>query len=340
MARLHVLARWNASPEEHAVIKETWPSDAQILFAHGGNDRGTIRPFLPKMEALIGRITEEIIAEAPRLKLVHVLGHGVDEFFVGALRDLIIARRITVAKANAATVPIAEFTIMAMIALTRRTFKFHEALAFQGSSNPALRKQRLQGGIGGELLDSTLGLVGFGNIGKAIAVRARAFGMTIGAVARQPASIDCDQYGITFTATLDELEAFVARCDYLVLCLPDTPATKSVLNARCFAAMKPGAYLVNIARASLLDEQALWEALQSGRLAGAALDVHNREAERGKGGYSFPTPIDPYNVILTPHYAGSTYEARMRALQTIGENLHRLAAGEPLLNVVDVEAGF
>lgn len=339
MDKVNVLLRWNVSDEERALIESLWPAEANILVAPSG-DLETLRPTLPDVDVMVGHVTAEIVSAAPRLKLIHVLGHGIESVLSRGVREVVADRKIAVAKANPAAISIAEFAIMCMIALTRRTFKFHEALAYQGSRNELLRAERIHGGIGGELYQSTLGIIGFGNIGREIALRARAFGMMLGAVCRHPDRIEKEAYGIQFAAPLDGLTDFLSRCRYVVLCLPGTPATRDVMNHERFAALPDGAYLVNVARGGLIVEEALYDALRSGKLAGAALDVHRNEAAKKLSGYPFPFPIHHYNVILTPHYAGSTYEGRVRALRTIGENLRRLAHGKPLLNLANLEEGY
>lgn len=339
MAKIRVWARWAPGPEEQEVIASCWPPEAEVCYDRS-NDVDALRPMLADLDAVVGFVSREIVEAAPKLKLIHMLGHGIESMLQEGLRELLQQRGIAVARANPMSIAIAEYTLMCMIALARRAFRFHEGLAYHGERNEQLRARRMQKVIGGELHGSTLGLVGFGNIGKEIAMRARAFGMTIGAVARSPERIDRDRYGISFTSTLETINDFLGRCDYVVLCLPGTPATFDLMNRDRFAAMKDGSYLVNVARGTLIEEEALYEALASGKLAGAALDVFRSDSKRPRSGYPFSCPIHHFNVIMTPHYSGSTYETRVRAIETVGENLRRLAHGEPLINLGDLEAGY
>ncbi|MBI4560351.1 MAG: NAD(P)-binding domain-containing protein [Candidatus Hydrogenedentes bacterium] len=340
MGKITVLARWNVLPQEEALVRSCWPTEAEVNYARPGDADAIPPTALRNLNVLVGHVSEELVANAPSLRLIHVLGHGIEQTLRPGVRELLLARKIPVAKANPGGVAIAEFALMAMLALTRRVFKFHEALAYGGSRNELLRAERMNGGIGGELFQSTLGIVGFGNIGRELALRTRALGMKIGAVSRYPERIDRKQYGVEFTAPLADIDSFLGRCDYVVLCLPLTSATRDLMNRERFAAMKVGSYFVNMARGGLVIEEALHDALRSGKLAGAALDVSRWEVSDEFGGYPFPFPLHQYNVILTPHYAGSTLEARRRALHTVGENLRRLIGSEPLLNLANLEAGY
>ena len=113
-----------------------------------------------------------------------------------------------------------------------------------------------------------------------------------------------------------------------------------MLDAAAFAAMRPGAYLVNISRGGIVDEIALHDALASGHLAGAALDVFEVEETDRPRRYPTELPLHDLNVILTPHYASGTVEARWRSLRIVGENLRRLLDGEELVNVADFARGY
>jgi phosphoglycerate dehydrogenase-like enzyme len=138
-----------------------------------------------------------------------------------------------------------------------------------------------------------------------------------------------------------DLEEFLGRCDYVVLCAPLTASTRHLINATSIAAMKDGAYLLNISRGPLVDEQAVHDALRTGKLAGAALDVWDVEEQAGPlAGYPSRHIFHDLNVVMTPHYSGATREGRQRALSAVGRNLRRLIDGEPIQDVVDLDRGF
>lgn len=112
------------------------------------------------------------------------------------------------------------------------------------------------------------------------------------------------------------------------------------MNDVRFKAMQDGSYLINISRGGIIDEKALYYALKSGKIAGAALDVWEMEEEGVSTGYPTQYPLHNFNVIMTPHYSGATKESRERALINIGENLKRFLKGETLLGLADLEFGY
>ncbi|MHB1354494.1 MAG: D-2-hydroxyacid dehydrogenase [Anaerolineae bacterium] len=184
-----------------------------------------------------------------------------------------------------------------------------------------------------ELTDSTLGIIGFGVIGRALAKRATAFDMRIIAVDVIP------QDKPPYVASLDSLEglpALLAEADYVVVTVPYTPDTVGMVAAKEFAGMKDGAFLAGISRGGIIDERALAQALRSGKLVGAALDVFEQE----------PLPVDSElwdlpNLLLTPHTAGGTQFELKRLYDIMHTNLERFLRGElPLLNQIDKQRGF
>jgi phosphoglycerate dehydrogenase-like enzyme len=187
---------------------------------------------------------------------------------------------------------------------------------------------------GRELADQTLGIVGLGSIGRRIARLGRAFGMRVVAMRRSSAGgekdPDADQ---VFPA--NRLYDLLAMSDYVVISVPLTPQTEKLMGEAELRAMRPNAYLVNIARGRVVDEQALIRALHEGWIAGAGLDVVEKEPLPSDNPlYSMP------NVILTPHISGASvhYDERLAAL--FAENLRRYRAGQPLTNRYDPSRGY
>ena len=171
---------------------------------------------------------------------------------------------------------------------------------------------------------STVGIVGFGGIGREVARGAGALGARVMAVRRRG-----DGSGT------EVLDSVLARSDYLVLALPETEETRGIMNRERLFAMKPGSVLINVARGRLVDEEALLEALDSGRLRGAGLDVFHRE----------PLPVDhPFyrhpRVLITPHVSATTRLFWDRQTELITDNIGRFARGERLRNLVDKAAGY
>lgn len=339
---MKVIIAYKISSEELEVIKQAWPQEIEVVIAPS-REPEVLKPLLQDIDAVIGDFPAKCLLDAPNLKLVHTIGHGINQLLDPEVREYLLRKNVVVARASPGGAPIAEFIMAGMVALTRRLWQIHSNLAYQGSWSESIRAGRMLGAWGGELYNSTLGLLGFGNIGKETAIRAKAFGMKIGVLTRRPETIDAAKYGIAFTASSlhnEEITGFLGHCDYIVNTMPLTPETRDFLNFQRFQAMKDGAYFVNISRGPIVVEEALWEALRSGKLADAALDVWRSEEEPGSRGYPIPYPIHHYNVIMTPHYAGATKEVRVRSLSNIGANLRRWLNNEPLVNVADLRNGY
>lgn len=218
--------------------------------------------------------------------------------------------------------PLAEFVLMIMLQQTKRA-----ALARQQ------QKQKLwQRFATGELSGKTLAIVGYGNIGKEIARLARPFGMNIIASKRNTSGITAGELGLDALHAADELHAMLAEADFICLITPHTPDTEGLMNEAAFAAVKPGATLINIARGVVVDEPALLSALDSGRLAHAALDVASVEPLPGDSPlWSHPA------ITIYPHSASTGERENERITDLFCENLRRYLNDEPLLNQLDVE---
>jgi len=184
-----------------------------------------------------------------------------------------------------------------------------------------------------EIAGATLGLIGVGSIGRRVAKMAFALGMRVIAVREHAEKGRPDGVEAIFAPTaLDEL---LKQSDYVVLAAPLMPATQGLINAARLAVMKPGAFLINVGRGPQVDESALAEALRSRRIAGAALDVFDKE----------PLPADSPlwdidNLLITPHTAGLTEKLWYRHYELFSDNLRRYLAREPLRFVVDKRKGY
>jgi D-3-phosphoglycerate dehydrogenase len=182
--------------------------------------------------------------------------------------------------------------------------------------------------IGSDLRRHTLGLVGFGLIGHRVAQRAIPFGMRV--VAYDPYMQIDESTGVHQLSSFDEL---LAEADFVSLHARTTKENVNMFDAVTFAKMKPGAYFVNTARETLVDEDALDAALESGRLGGAALDVVRQSSEIGRHRF-----LRHPNVVMTPHMGGATHETLLQGAEMIADELRRFAAGEPLCHLVNGEA--
>jgi len=184
-----------------------------------------------------------------------------------------------------------------------------------------------------ELAGGTIGIVGYGKIGQAVARRARAFDMSVLAI-RQNVALSIDE-GLDPVGDLRVLETVLRRSDYVVVALPLEPSTRGLLGEPQLAMMKPNAMLVNVARAEIINEDALYIALAKGRIAGAALDVWFRYPTGPEPTFPARLPFHELpNVLMTPHVSGWTDGMLEARAQLIAENVRRVSRRETLLNVV------
>jgi phosphoglycerate dehydrogenase-like enzyme len=270
---------------------------------------------LPETEILwhvLKRCTAEMIAAAPRLRLIQKIGVGVNTIDLDAAK----ARGIAVCNlpgTNARAV--AELTLALMLAVLRRLPRFDAAMRRGEWSDPAL-----QDGIG-ELGGRTVGLVGYGAIARLLAPVLAALGCRLIYTSRTPRSDAVGEWR--------SLDALLSESDVVSLHLPLTAETETLVDARAFARMRRGAILINTARGGLVDQSALTQALKDGKLAGAGLDVFVHEPHDATEPL-FHLP----NVVLTPHIGWLTTGTFDRSFALAAENCRRIAAGEALLHRV------
>jgi phosphoglycerate dehydrogenase-like enzyme len=258
-------------------------------------------------------VTAGVVAAATRLKLFHKWGVGVDNIDMEACR----ARGIRIARTTGSNaIPVAEYTIGLMIALGRRIPWAHASTAAGGwEKNEVWRRSVLLSG-------KSVGIIGLGAIGKGVAKRLRGFDCTILYHNRNrlPAEEE-SALGVQYRP----LDALLAESDVVSLNCPLTPETKGMIDARALGRMKPGALLVNVARGGVVVEADLVEALRSGHLAGAAVDVFDQEPPPG----DHPL-LHMDNVIVTPHTASTAREnSRRSVLHWLG-NMQRVERGEEI----------
>jgi len=255
------------------------------------------------------KITEEVLSAAKKLKVVGRMGVGVDNIDLKAAK----AHGVTVVNAPVATtVSVAELTIGLMLSLIRCIPKANEGM----KAGQWLKKELK----GTELYQKTLGVIGFGHIGEEVGKRAMAFGMKIIACdpVRPPAEIE---FAGAVPVSLEEL---FEKADMITMHIPHIPATHYLLNEEAFKLMKDGVRIICAARGGVIDQSALLAALESGKVAGAALDVFEKE----------PPGEDPLvmhpNVICTPHIGAQTDEAQLRAGHDILSEVVAALEEEPL----------
>ena len=295
---------------------------------------------------------DRLLARAPHLAWVHSATSGVERALTPASRE----RGLVVTNARGVfSRPIAEYVLMMILSVSRR---LPQLLELQ-------RERTWQPLEGAELRDVTVGIVGLGSIGRAVGALATAFGCRVVAIRRRPdgegsggsasdVGVAGDEAGGSSggddgdaaegsfgEAMLDRvggpetLPELLGESDFIVLAAPLTPETEEMINAETLAMVKPGAWLINVARGRLIDERALLRALRDGPLGGAVLDTFRDEPLPPMSSF-----YDLPNVIVTPHTAWSSGRVLDRSIELFCDNLRRFAKGEPLLNVVDPAAGY
>jgi len=304
------------------------PTCAEVLRAAGiqadhrpGIGGAELRSAVTDADGLVVRsdtqVTEEIMAAAPRLRVVGRAGAGVDNIDVGAATR----RGIVVMNAPGEnTISAAEHTLSMLLALARRI----------PAADRSMRAGRWEHGttfMGVELYAKTLGVLGVGKVGREVASRARAFGMEI--VGFDP--VLTRDAAARLGVQLVPLDDVLARADFLTLHLPLTAETRHLIGRERLRLCRPGIRIINVARGGILDEEALVEALQAGRVAGAALDVYEREPPTG----SPLLQLD--SVVLTPHLGGSTREAQEKVAARIAEQIAAYLRDGTVTNAVNVE---
>jgi phosphoglycerate dehydrogenase-like enzyme len=319
----HPFTLWRPPADVAVQVRRRWP---EMNVVHLPTyDR--IQDELPDTDIFVGySLRPEQFRFARKLKWIHATAAGVMQLMYPELR----ASGVAVTNASGVhAVPMAEHILGMLIALVRHfplavRYQLERRWAQQQIWDRPLRPRELAGQV--------LLIVGFGAIGRELARRVRPLGMKIWGVTRS---------GQGDTALADrilpatQLDQALHEADFVVLAAPETPETRHLIGARQLAAMKPTAFLINVARGSLADEAALVQALQRRTIAGAALDVAQQE------------PLPPEsplwtleNVFLTPHISSASEFLWDRQTALLLENLERWFSGRELLNQVDLERGY
>lgn len=260
----------------------------------------------------MSRITGTLLGTADRLRLIQQVGSGLEGVDIEAAkkRGIQVANVPTDACGNADSV--AELGIYLMIGLARNVRGMAKSFANRKIGEPR----------GTTLMGKTAGIVGLGGIGKALIRRLRALDMKIIGVKRDAAGASAGEMGLDWVGSRGDLERLLGMSDFVVLCLPLTAESRNLFNDGTFAAMKKGSFLINLSRGGLVDRNALENALATGRIAGAGLDVFWEE------------PVDPadpifrHNVFVTPHIGGSTDISIGGIAGIVADNIHRAERGQ------------
>ncbi len=288
----HILAADGVSPKGIALLTQNPQFDVQVS---GGLKEDELIARIGQLDALIVRsqtkVTAKALEAATRLKVIGRAGVGVDNVNVEAATE----RGIVVMNTPGGnTISTAEHTFSLLLSLARRIPQAHASMAAGKWDRKSFE--------GTELCHKTLGIIGMGRIGGEVARRAIAFGMNV--IAYDPYLVQSRARSLQVELA-DDLAALLTRADFITVHMPLTSETNKILNEKTIAQCKPGVRIVNCARGGLVDEAALLAALQSGHVAGAALDVYEKEPPAE----DLPLRSLP-NVVLTPHLGASTAEAQ------------------------------
>jgi D-3-phosphoglycerate dehydrogenase len=305
----------------HKVGVDILKKETDIIQLPQGSSIQDLLTTAPKVDAIVTRgpmeLTREVFRSSPRLRVVGLHGIGYDHIDVNAAKEM---GKIVFNTPDALTVSVAEMALALMLSLIRRIV----------SSDKAVRagewQRKYDDLVGNELMGKKIGIIGMGRIGEALARRLNCFKVSIkyfDIIRKQELE---KELKIEYGSIDDILEV----SDVITLHIPASPKTHHLINRRRFEKMKKGVYIVNTARGSVIDQDALVEALKSGKVAGAALDVFQEEP------LSKVHPLTEMdNVILTPHIGASTTEAMMRmAIQVTEEVLKALKGEEPSNRIV------
>ncbi len=307
--RWKVLITDGLRPEGEAILAREAEVDNR-----NGIDAETLLQVIGEYHAVIVRsrtkITAAVLEAAANLKVVGRAGVGVDNIDLEAAK----ARGVTVVNApQASTQAVAELALGLMFALARRIPEADASM-----KRGEWRKKQLKGM---ELHGKTLGVIGMGRIGSRVGQLAKAIGMRV--VGYDPL-IPAEEIARRGAEPLAELDALYAQADVITLHVPLTPNTRGMLDAAAFAKMKPGVLLICAARGGVIDEDALYQALEAGHVGGAGLDVFAQEPPGAS-----PLVTHP-RVVATPHIGAQTREAQTRVAEDIATEVLAALQGKPL----------
>lgn len=267
-----------------------------------------------------GRINPDILKQATKLKWMQTISAGVDKLPLQEFAE----RNIILTNARGVhTIQMSEFTLSLMLQWVRKANLLHERQQNKIWDNQVSF---------GELYGKTIGIIGAGAIGEAVARKAKAFDMTV--IGMNRSGSPAPAFDSTVSGE-EGLESLLTQSDFVVLLLPSTSKTRGFLTKEHLRLMKPSAFLINLARGDVIEEEDLILALQEGQLAGAALDVFEQEP------LPSTSPLwNMDNVILTPHIAGSSTHYAERVSSIFYHNVRAFLDDTEMMNVVDLTEGY
>ena len=319
----HPFPQWRADEMMPAAIRKRWP---EVRVVHLP-DFDRLNEELPDTDIFVGAsLRPDQFAYAKKLKWIHSTAAGVNQLMYPELKN----SGVLITNPSGLFSPgMAEHVIGMMVLLARN---FMDSVRYQDKHIWAQNEVSSIPGEITELSGETMLIVGYGSIGREVAKRARCFDMKIWGMTRSGKG---DESLVDKILPISELDTALPQADWVVLAAPDTPETHNLFNADRFARMKPGARLINMGRGTIIDEPAFVNALNTGQIRGAAIDVATIE----------PVPPDSplwkaKNLFITPHTAGISDRLWQRETEILMDELERWFSNREMFNVVDVNAGY
>jgi len=313
-----------------AGIKDRLPAHLEVEILDDPIDRARLLHAAADAEILVSNHWHADYPPAPRVRLVQSVATGVELIELAAL-----PAGVAVCNAFGHESAIAEYVVMVMLAWHHRLLQ----ISGEFRENASWRTSWVHGGAPhGEVRGSTLGIVGYGRVGREVARRAAPFGCRILAVNRTPRE---PEPGVEDVLPLAALDRMLPECDTVALCTALGAETTGLFDARRLSLMKSSAFLINIARGQIVDEDAIYSALRDRTIGGAAIDVwwqYPTAAEPERRGSRHPFHKLP-NVIATPHNSGWTDGMVERRWNEIANNINRFVRGAPVINLVTATGG-
>ena len=308
-----------------AGIKDELPAGLEYDIVPDPIDHARLAELAPQIDILVSNHWRADYPPAPKLQLVQSVATGVELIDLAALPT-----GCAVCNAFGHETAIAEYVVMVMLALHHRFFQIAGEFRERGSWESSWVRS---GVPHGEVRGTTLGIVGYGRVGQEVAKRAAPFGCRILAANRSPREAGA---GVERVYPLAELDRMLPQCDTVAICTALGPETTGLITAHRLSLMKPTAFIINIARGPVIDEDALFAVLRDNRLGGAAVDVwwqYPNQNDPNRRGSRHPFHELP-NTIVTPHNSGWTAGMVRRRWDEIADNIGRFCRGDSLINLV------
>ncbi|MEM2926228.1 MAG: 2-hydroxyacid dehydrogenase [Candidatus Bathyarchaeia archaeon] len=310
---------FKASGDEVEILRKFLPEGVELRTLATGSEEELINLSRDAEVLITHRASRNLIESSKSLRLIQVPAAGVDGIDLEAARE-----KGTIYVANVGGLlsrAVAEHVFSLILALAKRTIELHGYLS---SGN----WRRIEPQV---LYGKSLGIIGYGNIGREVGRLGRAFHMRVLAIRRHP-EVD---YTTDFMGGPEDIGFVMAEADFVVISVPLTKETKGLIGAKELMAMKPSGYIINISRGPVIDQGALYMALKEGKIAGAGLDVFDPEP---------PDPRNPLlkleNVVMSPHVAGAWKATVAERMRISAENIRRLMEGKKPINLINLDLGY